>query len=53
MSQSEVGEWVECDVCGGTGVDGHECGEDTCACAEPEDNETCAQCYGDGGWTQS
>lgn len=45
-----VGDWTECDVCGGEGVDGHECGEDTCACAWPEDNMPCSNCGGEGGW---
>ena len=42
--------WVECYQCCGEGVDGHECGEDCCCCADPEDNMTCAICNGDGGW---
>ena len=42
--------WVECEDCGGTGVDGHECGEDVCCCAEPEDNIPCDSCHGKGGW---
>jgi hypothetical protein len=43
-------EWVECDRCGGEGLDGHDCGEDTCACLDPEPNEQCEQCSGEGGW---
>lgn len=43
-------EYVTCDRCGGEGVDGHECGEDTCACRYPEDNVPCDICLGDGGW---
>lgn len=44
------GNWVECDSCGGDGVAGHDCGEDTCCCMWPEDNMTCDQCEGKGGW---
>lgn len=40
----------ECDNCGGEGVDGHDCGEDCCACLEPEENMTCSTCDGDGSW---
>jgi hypothetical protein len=39
----------ECDNCGGEGVSGHECGEDTCCCLDPEDNVTCDWCMGKGG----
>ncbi len=42
--------WEACDLCGGEGLDGHDCGEDTCCCLYPEDNETCHQCDGAGGW---
>ena len=35
-----------CEYCGGEGVDGHECGEDTCSCFEPEDNMACGVCEG-------
>lgn len=44
-------EWIDCDTCGCTGFDGHECGEDTCCCAEPEDNRQCGTCEGNGGWS--
>ena len=44
------GDWEDCDVCGGDGYDGHECGEDTCACAWPQDNVVCDTCGGKGGW---
>jgi hypothetical protein len=43
-------DWVDCDLCGGDGVGGHDCGEDTCCCLEPEDNVVCHQCNGKGGW---
>src|SRR3989304_1127970 len=37
--------------CGGGG-DEHNCGEDSCCCAEPEfdDRVVCNQCGGAGGW---
>ena len=31
-------EWVDCWQCGGEGWFGHDCGEDTCCCLDPEDN---------------
>lgn len=40
---------VYCDNCGGEGVSGHDCGEDCCCCAEPEENEECDWCNGRGG----
>ena len=46
------GEWEECDECGGEGVAGHDCGEDTCACANPQENVRCQTCNGEGGWIQ-
>lgn len=42
-------EWLRCENCGGEGLDGHECGEDCCACAEPEENVECGWCDGRGG----
>lgn len=42
--------WVGCWQCGGEGVSGHDCGEDTCCCLHPEDNEPCDICDGNGGW---
>lgn len=41
--------WEECDQCGGSGYNGHECGEDTCCCLNPEDNVECDICDGEGG----
>lgn len=38
----------ECDACGGDGVSGHDCGEDTCCCLNPDDNITCQTCNGTG-----
>lgn len=39
-----------CEHCGGDGVDGHECGEDTCCCLYPHDNVPCEFCGGTGAW---
>lgn len=39
---------IECDDCGGTGVNGHDCGEDTCCCLNPEENVECQRCGGAG-----
>ena len=41
--------WEDCENCGGSGFDGHECGEDTCCCLYPEDNVPCDWCDGKGG----
>ena len=43
--------WEDCDNCGSEGFSGHDCGDDTCCCLEPEDNELCDKCCGKGGWT--
>lgn len=32
------------------GFDGHDCGEDCCCCAEPEENVACRCCDGTGLW---
>ena len=42
--------WEDCDQCGGSGYNGHECGEDTCCCLYPEDNVVCDYCDGEGGY---
>lgn len=39
-----------CDQCGGDGVADHDCGEDCCVCAEPEDNVPCDRCDGRGAF---
>lgn len=39
----------QCENCGGEGVSGHECGEDSCCCWHPEDNRQCDYCKGTGG----
>ncbi len=36
-----------CDECE-DGFDGHDCGEDCCCCAYPEDNVICQYCNGTG-----
>jgi len=41
-------EPMGCPECGGSGFCGHDCGEDTCACREPDDNLDCDCCGGDG-----
>lgn len=41
--------WEPCEHCV-DGFDGHECGEDCCSCADPEDNRICHICEGAGGW---
>jgi hypothetical protein len=42
-------EWVDCWNCD-EGLAGHDCGEDTCCCLDPEDNVLCDICEGKGGW---
>lgn len=42
--------WHECEQCDGLGLDEHDCGEDCCACLDPEPNEACDLCGGLGGW---
>jgi hypothetical protein len=43
-------DWQECEECGGDGLVGHDCGEDTCPCADPEPNVPCPLCSGEGGY---
>ena len=43
-------DWERCWDCGGDCVVGHDCGEDTCCCLDPEDNLVCQTCDGAGGW---
>lgn len=40
----------DCWNCGGTGYSHHDCGDDCCCCADPEDNVVCDVCDGAGGW---
>ncbi|MBI4714424.1 MAG: hypothetical protein HY760_00495 [Nitrospirae bacterium] len=41
--------YEDCWKCGGEGLCGHDCGEDTCCCLDPdEDNVTCDACFGGG-----
>ena len=44
--------WIDCTNCGGEGMVDHDCGEDTCCCASPEENVPCDICAGEGGWHQ-
>jgi hypothetical protein len=39
---------VECGVCDGEGLRGHDCGEDCCNCRRPEPNVPCWACSGAG-----
>lgn len=39
---------MDCPDCEGSGLCGHDCGEDTCCCLNPEDNLSCAKCGGSG-----
>ncbi len=53
LREKERDDWPmpddeDCPNCGGTGYSGHECGEDCCACANPEDNVICDWCQGKG-----
>ena len=41
--------WIDCIECD-EGLSGHDCGEDCCVCADPEPNEICDACKGQGGW---
>jgi len=42
--------YEECESCGGECFDGHDCGDDCCCCACPEDNVECQYCGGEGGF---
>lgn len=39
---------VECPMCDGETVFGHDCGEDSCVCSGPQPNLTCPMCHGRG-----
>lgn len=45
-----AGDWTTCESCAGDGVVGHDCGEDTCRCLNPQENVKCDTCGGEGGW---
>lgn len=53
MSDVQHAEWcdgngrIDCWDCGGEGGF-HDCGEDSCCCLDPELNEECATCEGNG-----
>ena len=38
----------ECWNCGGEGFSSHDCGDDTCCCADPVPNVRCHICKGQG-----
>lgn len=38
---------IDCESCDG-GLDGHDCGEDSCCCLDAEPNVTCQFCRGAG-----
>lgn len=40
----------DCEDCGGEGVTRHDCGEDTCCCADPVNNVRCDSCRGSGSF---
>lgn len=42
-------QWIACESCD-DGLVGHDCGEDTCACVDPQENVRCGVCDGDSGW---
>ncbi len=42
--------WEDCEACGGEGFTGHDCGEDSCCCIDPEPNVTCSHCDGRGAF---
>lgn len=46
-------EWTDCWHCLGDEAF-HDCGEDTCCCADPDDdlNEQCQECNGQGGYLE-
>lgn len=50
MSVNDGSNWVRCEQCGGVGFEGHDCGEDCCACLDPRPNIRCDICGGKGGW---
>ena len=45
----DVMHWKDCWNCC-DGYVGHDCGEDCCMCAEPEDNVICDICGGKAGY---
>lgn len=42
-------DWEDCPNCC-DGYIGHDCGEDSCCCLDPEDNVICEICGGSVGW---
>jgi hypothetical protein len=48
---ARCGSSVDCAKCDcDDGFTGHECGEDTCCCLDPEPNVVCQMCWGAGVW---
>jgi hypothetical protein len=49
---ARCGSSMDCERCDHCedGYDGHDCGEDCCACLYPEDNVPCQHCDGTGVW---
>ena len=41
--------WHPCPDCE-EGYSHHECGDDTCACLDPQPNRVCSTCEGSEGW---
>lgn len=44
--------YEECGSCDENGMSHHDCGEDSCCCADPEPNVPCDLCNGEGGWLE-
>ncbi|MGZ6446905.1 MAG: hypothetical protein ACXWRA_02650 [Pseudobdellovibrionaceae bacterium] len=44
VQMNDQKEWITCWQCDGHCLVGHDCGEDTCCCLEPEDNVVCDVC---------
>lgn len=49
IKHGETKSWEDCTSCA-DGLQGHDCGEDCCACLDPEDNIICDVCEGATGW---
>lgn len=41
---------IDCSECDESGCSHHDCGEDVCVCLNKENNITCGNCDGMGGW---
>jgi hypothetical protein len=51
-SDYDDGDYESCDACDGDGFY-HDCGEDTCCCANPDEDDIwpCEECRGSGYYT--